>query len=272
MSFLGRRSLGSRFAAASLSAAGACAAGLVVWLVACGGSTPPPKSSTVAPGGSKDPSKWPADDRTMCDWKDHPEYEVSETEGPGALRPNVRRVYKVLGEKDSRRTVLICREIDTNLDGIKDIVRTFNERGEPVEERADTNFDGKIDIWIKFAGGRLAEEDVDEHFTGQPNVWKFYVEGRLYRIKRNTHCPGDKPDTWETYTKTGHLERVGEDTSCDGRVDRWDRDSEVVRQQEEDQAKALSTVDAGSGTEPIVFAEDAGAKAAATDGGKPKKK
>jgi hypothetical protein len=272
MNVLARFRSRSALAAAAFSAAGMCAAGVTTWLVACGGGTPPPKTSAIAPGGSKDPSKWPADDRTMCDWKEHPEYEVSETEGPGALRPNVRRVYKVLGEKDTRRTVLICREIDTNLDGIKDVVRTFNEKGEPVEERADTNYDGKIDVWIKFAGGRLAEEDIDETFAGQPNVWKFYVDGRLYRIRRNTHCPGGKPDTWETYAKNGSLERVGNDTTCDGRVDRWDRDTDVLRQQEEEQAKQLAAMDAGSGTEPVVFADDAGTRGAGADAGKPKKR
>src|SRR5262245_31155602 len=73
----------------------------------------------AAPGGSKDPSKWPADDKSMCDWKNKPELEVSETMGPGALKPNVRRVYKLYGEAENRHKTLVCREIDTNLDGIK---------------------------------------------------------------------------------------------------------------------------------------------------------
>ena len=48
--------------------------------------------------------------------------------------------------------VIICREIDTNLDGVKDIVRTYNEKGESLHEQADTNYDGRIDTWITFAG------------------------------------------------------------------------------------------------------------------------
>src|SRR5438093_3689036 len=93
----------------------------VAALVACGGN-PSPKESKVVPGGSKDPSKWPADDRTMCDWRNKPELEVSETAGPGAIKPNVRRVFKTFGEAESRHKTLVCREIDTNLDGIKDVV------------------------------------------------------------------------------------------------------------------------------------------------------
>jgi hypothetical protein len=252
-----------------LACTGAAAAALIG--LACGGGTPPPKTATVAPGGSKDPSQWPADDRTMCDWKTKPELEVSETAGPGAFKPNVRRVYKVIGERENQHKVLVCREIDTNLDGIKDVVRTFNDKGEPLEERADTDYDGKIDVWIKFVAGRLAEEDIDERHAGVPTVWKYYLDGRLYRIRRNTHCPGGKPDIWETYSKTGYLERIGSDSSCDGHVDRWDRDTERIREQEEEARKAQEAlVEAGaSGTAPVVVGDDAGQRGA--DGGKKKK-
>jgi len=41
--------------------------------------------------------------------------EISETNGPGALRPNVRRIFKTYGEGDARHKTLVCREIDTNL-------------------------------------------------------------------------------------------------------------------------------------------------------------
>ena len=89
-----------------------------------GGSTPPPKESKTAPGGSKNPGNWPKDDRTMCDWRNKPELEVAETAGPGSFKPNVRRVYRTFGEGDARHKSLVCREIDTNLDGIKDVVQS----------------------------------------------------------------------------------------------------------------------------------------------------
>jgi hypothetical protein len=62
-------------------------------------------------------------------------------------------------------------------------------------------------------------------------VWKFYVDGELSRIRRNTHCPSGKPDVWEIYYRN-KLERVGNDTSCDGHVDRWDRDTQLMAQEE----------------------------------------
>jgi hypothetical protein len=207
-------------------------------LGACGGSsvTKGAASKVAAPGGTKDQSKWPADDRTMCDWKDKPELEVSETAGPGALRPNVRRVYKTFGEGDARHKNVVCREIDTNLDGIKDVVRTFNPKGEAVHEEADRDYDGKIDVWINFVDGRMAEEDLDTNNDGKADVWKFYTDGQMQRIRRDRNFDG-KADIWEIYAK-GRLERVGLDDSYDGHVDRWDRDEQLKYEAEAADRKA----------------------------------
>jgi hypothetical protein len=221
-------------------------------LVACGAGTPPPKEAAITPGGSKDMRKWPADDRSLCDWKNKPELEVSETEGPGAFKPNVRRVYQVFGESETRRKVLICREIDTNLDGIKDVVRTFNAKGEAQHEEADTDYDGRIDLWVDFVEGRMSIEKIDTNHDGKPDVWKYYVGGRLSRVQRDTQFSG-KPDVWEIYGK-GHLERMGIDINHDGHVDRWDRDEELQRAAEleeikarEGDAGASAASDAGTG-------------------------
>ena len=238
--------------------------------VACGGGNSAGGNVTLpsAPGGSKDVSKWPADDKSMCDWRNKPELEVSESSGPGALKPNVRRVYKVLGEGDARHQTLICREIDSNLDGIKDVVRTFNVKGEALHEEADTDYDGRVDVWINFVDGRLAEEDLDTNHDGKPDVWKFYVNGQLQRIRRDRNFDG-KPDVWEIYAK-GRLERIGNDETYDGHVDRWDRDEQL--KYEADQAElaarkndpnaassdagSTSSSDAGTATS----SKDAGAK------------
>lgn len=254
---------------------------LALGLVACGG-TPKPTTATAAPGGSKDPSHWPSDDRSLCEgfvhWKENPQLDVSETVGPGSFKPNIRRIYKLIGDSDDRHQVLMCREIDTNLDGIKDVVRTFNDKGEPVHEEADTNYDGQIDDWINFANGRIEEEDIDRTLSaGRPDVWKFFLDGELSRIRRNTHCPSGKPDEWEIYYK-GHLERIGEDTTCDGHVDRWDRDAQLMAQEEAQ--TVVEVVDGGpagasnNGTAPVTVGTaglvvDAGAPDA---GGAKKKK
>ncbi|MBV9950299.1 MAG: hypothetical protein JOZ69_25895 [Myxococcales bacterium] len=249
-------------------------------LEACGGGS----SSTSAAAAPTDVRKWPADDRSLCQvtvhWKNNPQLEVNETVGPGSPRPNIRRVLKTVGDRDNRHSVLLCREIDTNLDGIKDLARVFNEKGEPLHEEADTNFDGKLDHWINFADGRIEEEDVDTTLsTGRPNVWKFYVNGELSRIRRNTHCPNGKADTWEIYYRN-RLERVGNDTSCDGHVDRWDRDSQLMAQEEQQAGGGVEVADAGA--RPVTVGPNgelldggidgaAAAQALSADGGRAKR-
>jgi hypothetical protein len=220
----------------------------LLFMASCGGSsteTATPTATVVAGKGGPlvvDPSKWPKDDKSMCDWKGKPDLAVDEVSGPGALRPNVRRVYKMVGEGDARHKSIICREVDTNLDGIKDIVRTFNAKGEALHEEADTNYDGKIDVWVSFINGRMAEEQIDSHFTGKVDVWKVYVDGELNRIKRDTNGDG-KPDVWEIYVK-GKLDRIGIDTEFDGHVDRWDRDVVALRASEEADVKARQAMQA----------------------------
>jgi len=217
-------------------------------LLSCGGSAPPGAPPPTTKVVLADPSKWPKDDHSMCDWKNKPELEVSEIAGPGALKPNVRRVYKTFGEGDNRHKSIICREVDTNLDGIKDVVRTFNAKGEALHEEADRNYDGKLDVWVSFVNGRMSEEDIDSNFDGKVDVWKYYVDGELSRIKRDTNGDG-KPDIWEIYVK-GKLDRMGVDAEFDGHVDRWDRDMIVQRAADEAEAKAraaMQTPDAGAG-------------------------
>lgn len=234
----------------------------VAW--ACGGSTTPEaKEAKTAPGGSKDQTKWPADDQSMCNWRNKPELEVAETAGPGAIRPNIRRVYKTLGEGENRHRTLICREVDTNLDGIKDTVRTFNAKGEAQHEESDENYDGKIDHWLSFAAGSMVEEDVDTVGDGKPHEWKYYLNGQLSRVKRDRNGDG-KPDIWEIYTK-GRLERMGIDDTGDGHVDRWDRDE--IWQKEQDAEEAAK----GGGADAGALAPTTPGDAGKTDGGKAKR-
>jgi hypothetical protein len=175
------------------------------------------------------------DDHSMCDWKGKPDREASEVAGPGSIQPNVRRVYQLVGTNEDRHRVLVCREIDTNFDGVKDVVRHYNEKGEAIAEEADANYDGKIDTWLTFIHGRLAEMKLDTNFDGKPDEWKYYVNGKLTRIVRDTNFDG-KPDVWEIY-RDGHLERMGVDVDGDQHVDRWDHDNEMRRRFEEAERK-----------------------------------
>ncbi|MEZ4296053.1 MAG: hypothetical protein R3B70_13840 [Polyangiaceae bacterium] len=170
------------------------------------------------------------DDRSMCEYKGKADREASETAGPGSIQPNVRRVYALIGTGEDRQKVLICREIDTNFDGVKDVVRHYNDKGESLREEADSNFDGVLDTWITFAKGHLAEVKIDTNRDGKPDEWKYYSGGKLARVKRDTNFDS-RPDIWEIY-RDGHLERMGVDIDGDERVDRWDHDNEQRRKLE----------------------------------------
>ena len=241
------------------------ASGVAVGLAGCGGK------GGGAAGGSYAQREWPADDRSLCEWKGRPDIDVNETAGPGAFRPNVRRVYKITGDRDNRKQALICREADTNLDGIKDVARTFNAKGEPEKERADSNYDGKVDVWISFVNGVLAEMEEDTNFDGKPDVWKNYADGSLTRVRRDRNHDG-KADLWEVYVR-GKLERVGVDEDGDGAVDRWDRDLTVGEAASGGGSgggggAAEGTADGGAAPASAGGA-DAGAPARGADGGAP---
>ena len=171
------------------------------------------------------------DDRSMCDYKGKADREASETAGPGSIQPNVRRVYALVGTGDDRQKVLVCRETDTNFDGVKDVVRHYNDKGESLREEADSNYDGRLDTWLTLSKGHVTEAKLDNNRDGNPDEWKFYSSGKLARVKRDTNYDG-KPDIWEIY-REGHLERMGVDVDGDERVDRWDHDNEQRRKLEE---------------------------------------
>jgi hypothetical protein len=216
------------------------------------------------------------DDQGRCDYKGREDREVSETAGPGSILPNVRRVYQIIILADERRRILVCRETDTNLDGVKDVVRVFNDKGEAIQEEADGNYDGKIDTWISFTAGRISKEAIDTDGDGQPDVWKYYVVAddakkekdptaplKLSRIQRDTNHDG-KPDVWEFY-EGGHLERMGVDLDYDGKIDRWDHD-EVARRAADDAERAAeksATPTAADGGTGDAGTDDGGADAGA---------
>ena len=190
----------------------------------CGGGASQPLTPRLS---DKAVSGVAADDASRCDYKGRADREVQEVRGPGAQQPNIRRVFSIVGEGEDRKKILLCREVDTNLDGAKDVIRTYTDKGEPLNELADTNFDGKVDTWITFSRGRIAKVQLDKSGRGQPEEVKFYVGGKLARAQRDTNKDG-KPDQWEIYDE-GRLQRLGVDLDFDGRVDRWDRDELALR-------------------------------------------
>lgn len=205
----------------------------------CGGQEG--AEAKTAHSASKGRGAGPADDTSYCEFKGRLDREVAESVGTGSLQPSIRRVYRVIGEGQERRRVLVCREVDTNLDGVKDLVRRYSDQGEAQEELADSDYDGELDTWIRFTKGRIAQVEVDRNGDGKADETRYYLRGKLSRVQRDTNGDGN-PDIWEIYAD-GHLERMGVDVDFDGRVDRWNRDEVAARANAEQPARSETAGD-----------------------------
>jgi hypothetical protein len=159
----------------------------------------------------------------------------------GAPDANIQRVFEF--DPDSKQAVrsLRCRMIDTNWDGISDVIRGYNDKGEPLEEQADTDYDGQIDTWLRFSRGRVIREVHDRSRDGKPDENRIYSAGKLSRVQRDRNGDG-RLDTWEVYDGD-RLHRVGVDLDGDQRVDRWYRDEELKRRERLAEAASVSSSD-----------------------------
>lgn len=159
-------------------------------------------------------------------------FEVTEYDTSGDDRPDVRKLFKTMGEGSLARLVLVCREADLNGDGRKDIVRLYTDQGRPMREEADRNFDGQIDEITHFADGRITLQELDTTENGVVDTKMFFEEGQPVRAERDMAGRSTraawKPDRWE-YFVDGRTVRIGTDLNGDGKVDRWDRDEEKLR-------------------------------------------
>ncbi|MEZ4287786.1 MAG: hypothetical protein R3A47_06500 [Polyangiales bacterium] len=123
-----------------------------------------------------------------------------------------------------------CRAADLNGDE-KDVVRQYNDEGRPKREEADRNFDGTIDEISEFDNGRIALQQWDTNGDGVIPKCSTKME----TIEGGARCRGSqyKPNGSQIVgsIKNGRTVRIGVDADGDGKVDRWDRDAERLRNQ-----------------------------------------
>jgi hypothetical protein len=160
-------------------------------------------------------------DLSKCEYKDRTDRTFAITRGPGSQHANVLRVFDVAVDSAQARRVLRCRQVDTNLDGIRDVIRIYDDEGEPTLEQSDSDYDGRIDTWVRFSRGRVLRTELDRNRDGKPDEFRVYTSGKLSRIQRDADFNG-RLDTWEVYDGE-RLHRVGVDADGDERVDRWYR-------------------------------------------------
>jgi len=165
------------------------------------------------------------DDRSRCDTT-QPNRAASEYDTDSDGVPDVRKVYETVGEGGDTHSVLVCREVDLNHDGMKDMVRFYNDVGRTVREEEDRNFDGKIDVVTYFDNGEVVRREFDLNGDGKVDMRTYYRERHPYRSEREIRPDNSaefKPDYWEFYNAQGAVVRIGQDFNGDGRADQWDR-------------------------------------------------
>lgn len=205
----------------------------VAWMAACGlgcSSTPKPKTAVVVDrnAGLTKAASGVGDSRCEVDGRSDRVRVLSQA--LGAEQGSIQRVYATGANQEDGKRVVRCREVDTNLDGVKDLVRTYTDEGEPLLEQADANYDGKVDTWVTFARGKVAHLEVDLNRDGKPDEFRVYSQGVLTKVQRDDNLDG-RIDTWEVYEQ-GRLNRIGTDQNGDEKVDRWFRDAELVRREQ----------------------------------------
>ncbi len=197
---------------------------------ACGGQTQQ-HARRRSSHASSDATHEPVDDHARCDTS-AAGTEISEYDTSGDSTPDVRRVFRRVGDPPLTRLVLACRESDLNGDGTKDVVRYYNDEGRPLREEADRDFDGNLDTITIFQDGHIVRQELDENGDGRVDSKVYYDdEGHPTRTERDLagrSTPSEwHPDRWEYY-EDGRMVRMGTDLDGDGRVDRWDRDHEFA--------------------------------------------
>ncbi len=212
-------------------------------------------------------------DHSRCD-ATRPGRNASEYDTNGDGVPDVRKVYQTVGEGSAIRAVLVCREVDLNHDGRKDVFRFYNDEGRTLREEEDHNFDGRIDVITYFDAGQVVRREMDTNGDGMVDMRVFYRETassenartlgagggstgsstrardvRPFRAERelqNDNNPEFRADYWEFYDAQGRVVRIGWDYDRDGRADRWDRVDRVAPVRQQASGSAANTAPASA--------------------------
>ncbi len=110
------------------------------------------------------------------------------------------------------------RADDENGDGKPD--RWFlSSNGRLVEYRADRDFDGRVDVLVRFANNDRTEyEEYDYNLDGAMDDFYFFEHGLLKRREIDSDFDG-KVDLWLVLADGRHIERISRDTDFDGTAD-----------------------------------------------------
>ncbi len=132
--------------------------------------------------------------------------------------PDVRKVYI----ENNGEQVLVCREVDLDFDGVKDIFYFYDENGQITRDEANLDYTGTTEIVSIYAQGQVIKQELDTNSDGLVDKLRYLENGVPVRVEGDRD--GDQRiDYWEYY-EAGKLVRVGSDEDGDGKAETWDRD------------------------------------------------
>lgn len=174
---------------------------LAIAAIGCGSS----QSRPTTPQGSRGDEEV----REQCDPSGH---RVVQTDVNNDGVPDMMQVYD--GERE------ICRAVDLNFDGRKDVFTYFGPDGHPVRREDDFDWDGRIDQITYYRNGQIEREELDLNFDNRIDTWRYFRDGQVVRTERDTN--NDRHvDYWEEY-EGDRVARIRYDTNGDGQPDRVD--------------------------------------------------
>lgn len=133
--------------------------------------------------------------------------------------------------------------------------RDARERIEPVYDAAtgrlqllkyDANGDGRIDTWSYMDGARVVRIELDTNEDSSIDRWEYYGPDQRIEKVGTSRAANGAPDTWAYYSEAGTISRLDlsskhngivdrieyygdgvliraeEDTTGDGRIDKWE--------------------------------------------------
>jgi hypothetical protein len=140
--------------------------------------------------------------------------EVADLDGNG--QPDVWTAFReVRTGKDNTQRVLIRKAADLNGDGRVDVQTAYDDRGDPLRQDLDLDFDGRGDKVRWYKRGAVEREDICSRFDGHIDVRKFYEDGALVVKQVDTTRTG-RFDEFQ-YFVGGKLSRIGWDRDGDGK-------------------------------------------------------
>lgn len=148
---------------------------------------------------------------------------VQEVDLDGNGRPDIWNYYR---ERASGPRLRVRKKVDLDLDGRVDVVSTFDERGDLEREEMDADFDGIVDWIDHFKDGVRVLSEADTNFDGRSDVFSYYAigtDGRPHIDRKERDTNGDGLiDLWERFDTEGNVIRTGRDTDGDGKMDERD--------------------------------------------------